>query len=331
MIKVKLTTNFPEWPIINQTPSSQGTWGNCQFYINDNTEECDWWVIFNGLQKEETVKCDPQNTIFITGEPASIKKYQKKFLDQFNYVITSHRNIGHRNKFLTQQSLPWMIGGNFIEKSRSWGEKFSKNYDELASMGPIKKTKIISIISSNKSQTAGHRQRLKFISYLKESFGDKLDIFGVGNNSIPDKWDGLAPYKYSIVIENASDPHLWTEKLSDAFLAQSFPIYFGCPNIYDYFPKNSLAVIDITNPKEAISQINRIIADNTYEKSLPDILKAKNMVLNKYNLFPSLFNFIDSLPQFSKKEWVTLSPEKKGASLINKIINKIRKYVQKDN
>lgn len=328
MIKVKLTTNFPAWPLIKQTPESQGAWGNCQFYINDNTEKCDWWVVFDDLQQEQTVECSPNNTIFITGEPPSIKKYEKKFLDQFSYIITSQQNIDHQNKFLVQQSLPWMVGGNFIEKNKSWGKKISKSYDELASMQPFDKTKIISIISSNKSQTPGHRQRLKFLSSLKESFGNKLDIFGIGNNSIADKWNGLAPYKYSISIENSSHPHYWTEKLSDAFLAQSFPIYYGCPNIYDYFPKKSLAIIDIFKIKESISHINKIITDNTYEKSLQDILKAKDMILNKYNLFPSLVNFINILPQYDEKKLVTLYPEKSKTSLINGLI-KIKKYVKK--
>ncbi|MFA5359789.1 MAG: glycosyltransferase family 10 [Patescibacteria group bacterium] len=326
-IKVKISTNFQSFPIVRQTPESRGAWKNYQFYINDNIQECDWWVVFNGLEKKEKAECPLDNTILITGEPTSKKKYEKKFLDQFNYIITCQQGINHNKKILTQQSLPWLVGGSFIEKSRRWENKFSKDYDELASMRPFDKTKNISAISSSKNKIKGHQQRLKFVLLLKKILGDKLDLFGVGNNTIADKWDGIAPYKYSIVIENSSEPHYWTEKLSDAFLAQSFPLYYGCPNIYDYFPKNSLAIIDINKPEEAISQINKIIADNTYEKSLPDILKAKDLILNKYNLFPSLVDFINKLPQQGEKQLITLYPEVTKSSFIKKIRNMILKII----
>jgi len=41
MIKVNVSTPFPEWPLPRQTPGQTGIWGNCQFFVNQQLEECD--------------------------------------------------------------------------------------------------------------------------------------------------------------------------------------------------------------------------------------------------------------------------------------------------
>jgi hypothetical protein len=40
-------------------------------------------------------------------------------------------------------------------------------------------------------------------------------------------------------LENSQSPHYWTEKLTDAYLGWAFPLYVGCPNVGDYFAKES--------------------------------------------------------------------------------------------
>ena len=50
-----------------------------------------------------------------------------------------------------------------------------------------------------------------------------------------DKEDGLKPYRYSIIIENSSENDYFSEKLVDACLLETVPIYWGAPNISKYF------------------------------------------------------------------------------------------------
>jgi hypothetical protein len=325
MKKIKLTTNT-EWPFVRQTPDSKGIWKDCQFLIDDNSTECDWWVVFDGLKKPETALCNPKHTILITAEPPSVKTYNKKFLEQFEYIVTCHRSFKHKNLIFTQQSLPWMVGRKFIPQNKSWDKESSKDYDELSSIELIVKNKKISLISSAKNFTKGHRQRLLFISEIQKVFGDTVDIFGLGFKPIADKWDALAPYKYSVVLENSSYSDYWTEKLSDALLSETLPIYYGCPNIYDYFPKDSLVTINIYDIKNSIAQIQKIIESDTYEKSINAIIKARNVVLDKYNLFPAITNLIEKLPKEGLSKKITILPESqpKWKKIINKIL---RKYV----
>jgi hypothetical protein len=117
-------------------------------------------------------------------------------------------------------------------------------------------------------------------------------LFGRGLNEIEDKWDALANYRYHVAIENSTVNHYWTEKLSDAFLAGCHPIYHGCPNITDYFSLGSLTPIDINYPEKAIAIIEACIEQNRYESSERLIWEAREKVLDTYNLFALIADYI---------------------------------------
>jgi len=106
------------------------------------------------------------------------------------------------------------------------------------------KSKICSMIASSKNMTTGHRKRIEIASRLKNS----IDVFGgaagttrigagVGPNG--DWWrskeEALAPYMFSIVIENAAYSNYYTEKITDCFALGVIPIYWGSPDIGDEF------------------------------------------------------------------------------------------------
>ena len=293
MLKIKITTNFSYWPLERQTPNWSGKWGNCEFYINKPIPKCDYWVVVGGLSNRESTKCQVDNTIFITTEPPIIKKYNNKFLQQFNKIVSCDRDINHSNIVFCQQALPWMVGGKYKKETKNWSKNFKKDYDELIKINNYKKNKLISIILSKK-KTKNHKKRLKFIFKLQKYFGKDLDVFGVDINEIEDKWDGIAPYKYYLAIENSSVLDYWTEKISDSFLAGAYPFYSGCPNIQKYFPKGSFTLIDINNVKKSIKTIEENINKSKYENSLGKIRESKNLILNKYNFFPMICEHIET-------------------------------------
>jgi len=288
MTEVKLVYSFRKLPFVRQTPKSSGIWGDCRFYLNDETTNCDWFVAYESIYQQEKINCSSENTIFITAEPPSVRKYNPDFLRQFNYVISSHSDIEHPNLLLTQQALPWRVG---LKHQNGQTLRNGNDYDELAARGEIRKDKLMSVITSDKTITEGHKERIAFVNLLKDEFGDEVDIFGRGINTFADKWDVMAPYKYHISLENSQYNDYWTEKLSDVFLCRTYPIYYGCPNITDYFSNKSMSVIDIHKPAEAIRTIRKIIQDNTFEKSGNHLKQAQDLVLNKYNFFAMISDF----------------------------------------
>ncbi|WP_037353995.1 glycosyltransferase family 10 domain-containing protein [Selenomonas sp. FC4001] len=306
-IKISMGNN---WPLEKQTPNRMAEWGEYKFFINDNTEECDYWFVLYDIEKPIKGICNPKNVFFICGEPEDICVYKRRFVEQFGGLITTQSVEYDVLKVIRKTILPWMIGARFIDGKMA--DVQSKDYDELMrNFGEVKKTKLISVISSDKNFTEGHRKRQQFVGFLKEEFKDNIDVFGRGIRDFEDKWEVIAPYKYHVALENCQVRDYITEKLTDAYLSEAYPIYWGCPNVDEYYPSDSLTVIDIEQPQLAADIIKKVIEGNYYEKYRADILKGKKLVLDKYNVFPELANIMDELSRAEvkgEKKKITIYP-----------------------
>jgi hypothetical protein len=268
--------------LLRQTPHSSGVWKDTKFYINDGPELCDFIVVFGGISEFIQSPIPKEHTLFVMGEPPSIKTYAQKFIAQFGSVISSNPDIIHPNKKMYQQGYPWFCGRQFFESGE---QPTMKTYDDFKQDTQIKKTKLLSVVCSNKCSTSGHKQRFEFVRQLKDAFGDEIDLFGFGQNHILNKSDAIRPYKYHIVIENSVAPDYWTEKLADCYLEGAFPFYAGCPNLERYFPNEAYSLINLDNPDEAIRTIRHAIKEDWYKESVNAIHESKQLVLDHYNLF----------------------------------------------
>lgn len=330
MIRVKLSTNFPEWPLIRQTPGRSGVWGDCRFFINEEIQDCDFWVVYDDVLRPETTRCPPGNTLLITGEPPSVKTYHPRFAAQFARVLTCQRGLKHPNVIYGQQALPWMIGCRYVSETGQWDRSYSKDYDELSAMTAVPKTKLLSVLSSDKAFTPGHKRRLAFVEALQERFGSEIDVFGRGIRPVEDKWDAIAPYKYHVVIENGQFPDYWTEKLSDALLAGAYPLYAGSPNIGDYFPDAVLTRLNTAEFGTAITQIEKEIAANRFEATVSTRQEAARRLINEYNLFPMLEKLILAETRADTKQTVHIQPQSRySRTLLSKIKDQARKMRSK--
>jgi len=305
MYKVKITTGVSERArLIRQTIGGNGIsrCGKYQFYINEDINNPDFWVVRNKkIKKATTCNIAPENTILMISEPKTVVRYPNKYRDQFGVFCSCQEGEKHRNVIYTPPILPWYIG-------KETPQGYLPTYDQLKEGSTPQKTKLISVITSNKAFTQGHQDRIDFVRKLKGYYGDKLDVFGRGINDFEDKWDVLAPYKYHISLENSSSRYYWTEKLSDCYLTETFPIYFGCKNLSDYFPENAYKKIDIYNFEEAITIINKTIADDEYGKNQSSLKRCKDLVLDDYNIFTYITNCCDKLDPSLPKKRITLKP-----------------------
>lgn len=320
VIKVSIPSDFP-W--LRQMPINHPAFSDIEFVINKDIAECDCWIVYDNLLKPETVLCPPDKTILFTGEPSTVRVYNKQFTRQFNTLITNQINISHPNKHYSQPSLPWLVGVEYEKQKRNFSSDKYLTSNDLMNIDFSNKSKLISVITSNKTLSKGHRKRLDFVMYLKSILGDQLEIFGSGFNDIADKMDALKDFKYTIVIENSQHPHYWTEKLADAFLCECYPLYYGCPNIYDYFKKESLMVINIEDFISTSEIIVKALESDLYEMSLNEIRVSKNLVLTKYNFFWQAIDFL-KLETKVRKELVTLYPEK--PNVFDKFKTHINRY-----
>lgn len=123
------------------------------------------------------------------------------------------------------------------------------------------KSKLCSMITSNKRATSGHRFR-HIITHFITSNRISIDIYGGGYINLPymtsksfdkdhsgrhitnRKINGIKDYMFSIVIENSKEDYMFTEKLIDCFLTGTIPIYYGCPSIHKFFNTKGIIMID---------------------------------------------------------------------------------------
>ena len=241
----------------------------------------DWLVVYDDLPasgnerltlNEEFLTCPQEHTILLTYEPSSVKFYGQDYVDQFGMVLTSHEPHAfyHRNRHNVPPIGVWYYG---------------RLAQAQAHEKPPEKTGLVSLFGSSKAQahTLHHRRNL-FLNEMIEGLGDKVDVFGKGYKSVKHKAEGIDNYRYHIAVENHIGPHHWTEKLSDAFLGYSLPLYVGCNNIEAYFPEDSFIRLDISDAEGALARIEQAVRDNEYERRLPAIIEARRRVMEDYNL-----------------------------------------------
>jgi hypothetical protein len=74
--------------------------------------------------------------------------------------------------------------------------------------------------------------------------------------------------QFSIAIESSRENSYFTEKLIDCLLTKTVPVYWGCPNIGEFF--DIRGIIHFKTHDEMIEKLNKI-DENTYQSMLPYI------------------------------------------------------------
>jgi hypothetical protein len=237
-----------------QTPNNSGIWKNLVGV--DNPSMADVLIVmgnYNNLEKLPKAK----EVLQFRREPDFIESFNPISENFFDYTNGYHVS--------------------------TW-QYVSKSLDEFIKTNP-RKSKLASGVTSDKWE---HRN--KFFERIRK-LDIKVDLYGKNYNKLHPQFKdkSLEKYKFSIAIENSSQENYFTEKINDCFLFLTLPIYWGCPNIFKFFPEDSLRLIDINNPSLIIEILTRPV-----EKKNEDALReARNLVLYKYNIWPTIQNLIN--------------------------------------
>jgi hypothetical protein len=311
MPRVLVTASFAESLLARQTPRAAGRWGDFQFLFQPDGDPVDAWLVYDDLKRPMTQVCPPANTLLITGEPSSLRQYRSRYTGQFGQVWSSHTNIAHPHATLRNEAQHWHYA---LWDGTAHGSALG--LDELQALERPHKPKLLSVLCSAKAITADHRRRLDFVHYLRSELGEQIDVFGSGIRPVSDKSEAIWPYKYHIVLENDHSDHFMTEKLPDAFLGWSYPIYFGGNEAYHRFPEGSFSAIDIYQPEQALNVIRNVLASDTYSHATERIAQARDNVLSKHNLFAMLVDYWSTNLVSQTATAVTLLPKSHRASLV---------------
>jgi hypothetical protein len=261
MIKVAFIGNWGESPetllkrYSAQTPGNTGVWQNIVGV--PNIKDAD----YNIIMEQSSLDLPQDNTIVIKREP--------------NYISSHVPNYKH------------VVSWDDTNCGSTWW--INKSYDELKAMDyPTKNNKISCVASSKHSHRSDYLKSLFVKSSPIHLYGRGHDKSYYGDNYKGSleydgscKFLGIADYEYSIAMENSQQKNYFTEKLADVYLSWTVPIYWGAPNLKEYFPNKSFYMIDIdsSNP---IEQINEII--NT-PVDIDALKKARSVILDKTNIW----------------------------------------------
>jgi hypothetical protein len=155
------------------------------------------------------------------------------YISVYDAIFTHNQELLELNEKLNTDKFKWCPAQGFWIKE-------PKVYE---------KTKMISMISSNKSMTSGQRTRLNWV----EMIGDQIDLYGRGFNEIELKEEGLCDYMFSVVVENGFYNTYFTEKLLDCFATGTIPVYLGSPDIAEYF--NPDGIINLSEEFEVSEEL----------------------------------------------------------------------------
>jgi len=134
--------------------------------------------------------------------------------------------------------------------------------------GIHKKTKKVSMITSNKTITEQQSFRVNFAKENKSN----IDLYGQGFKPIKSKEEGLNEYMYSVAIENDTYDTYFTEKLLDCFMTGTIPIFKGSKKIVDFFDQKSIIFMDDEFDMDSLDE-------DLYYENLPSIRKNYELSL----------------------------------------------------
>lgn len=273
-IRVSVYGNWDfEGAIRDLTPGGAGNWGPVHFAVGRSVQNPDFALILNTPSEPYLeLSLPPERIWFAAGEPPDFRIYHLG-QGRRTVVLTCDEGIAasspaERSFILTQPVL------------RSW--HVQRSIDQLAKITSIDKPKRLSWVTSNKEQLIGHKIRMRFLRLMRDKI--PFDLYGHGFRPIDDKWDGIAPYRYSIAFENSLAKPYFSEKLMDCFVCKTFPLYYGTSDIQRYFPARAVIPFDPDDPLVA-ERINEIIASDLWRERADALEEARWLVLYKYNMF----------------------------------------------
>jgi hypothetical protein len=219
--------------------------------------------------------------ILYVKEAEVISGFKKQAIENhklFDVVFTYNEEILEKckNSYFVPFGTTWIHNYNFPEK------KFQ-----------------ISHLTGHKTQTEGHLLRQK-IHYKQGKIKNNKDFYiskygGVenfmNNKILDEKKEPLFDSQFHICIENSREKNYFTEKIMDCFVTKTVPIYWGCPNIEDFFDIDGIIIVN--NFEEIISACNSL-NEFSYQHMYPAI--EKNLTNSK-----KFTNIVETIKESVKK------------------------------
>ena len=221
--------------------------------------------------------------LYVNGEALKVLE-DNSGLPKFIWLLESREIIGEIYKWIEDNYdfVASRVDGIFTSDQRLTQEAGpeGKFLYSLSNAAPwvmdrniYRKSKVVSMIASNKGYTEGHRRRLRVVEAFVDKFGQD-DLYGWGlTHELPltQKSTGLKDYMFSFACENANYPTYFTEKLTDCFACGTIPVYYGTAGVAQYFNPEGIIFLEGAAPWNNIP----------WEKLTEEYYESKHIVIRE--------------------------------------------------
>lgn len=126
-------------------------------------------------------------------------------------------------------------------------------------------------------------------SFVSEN---NIDVAGEGKKQV---WN--TKKMFHICVENSKHNNYFTDRLIDCFLTKTIPIYWGCPNVDEFF--DTRGIITFSNENDLIDIINNLTEEDYYSRT--EYMEFNKEAAKSYALFfYRIEQFLDLLININK-------------------------------
>lgn len=127
----------------------------------------------------------------------------------------------------------------------------------------------ITFVKGYKAQTDGHLFRWHIYRFGDTIYNPTQIFDRIEDNKNTRQKLLFSDSQFNLAIENSQYDNYFTEKIIDCFLTKTIPIYWGCPNINEYFDVNGIVPITRDNCFQVINKLD----ENYYINHLDSVNK----------------------------------------------------------
>ena len=99
-------------------------------------------------------------------------------------------------------------------------------------------------------------------------------------------------YRYRLVVEKSIHRHYWSNALASCYMTDTYPLYIGCPNLYEYFPEESYTPIDMSDIQHALDRITAIARSDMWQTRKKALAVARQRLVHQHNLYTSISHMV---------------------------------------
>lgn len=249
-------------------------------------------IVMDSFQKNPNTR-----NILIQVEPEAIRPVQDQIISyskNYDFILTFNDNILNK----CPNAYKYLFGMTRI---------IPKHVDEI----DINNKKfLITSVTNDKLMTKGHyfRHAVYYnqlhIQNIPTRFyisSDSKNLPVVNNNPIlglcPLKIDLFKDAQFSLVIENSRQINYFTEKLCDCLITKTIPVYYGCPNISEYFDTSGWIILDTESMNDLITKLEKLNPDY-YIKHIDIIQKNFETVKQYIDIQENINRGLLSIPDY---------------------------------